>query len=272
MSSVYKYQDPTSRRRFGQPVISDRSRNIGTGSPRFIGFHFVRNILSSGLLSIDQCNYWFIRALNYWYGFPRRHYSGSGVAATRFVPRSVILGQALSGGVTTASDRFGLHDDGVMHTSYVLISFDIVTHIFQAIVIPETRMVVSVKTLYSSKLVGFNNDEEPIIEVDDTSYHMDTTLQVYNLTQEEFQNVDVDADPCSLFDGPIKESLILAMLPEVLVQGKIFDKKGIDHTTYNITFANAMKVPKQAGVFGGCGIWAMPMGIMLAFDMMYHLF
>nr|GEV94779.1 phospholipase-like protein [Tanacetum cinerariifolium] len=44
------------------------------------------------------------------------------------------------------------------------------------------------------------------------------------------------------------------MLPEVLMQGKIFDQKGIDHTTYNITFANAVKVPKQAGVFGDCGI------------------
>ncbi|GKD66282.1 hypothetical protein Tco_1308390, partial [Tanacetum coccineum] len=45
------------------------------------------------------------------------------------------------------------------------------------------RMVVSVNTPYSSKLVGFNNDEEPIIEVDDIGYQMDTTLQVYNLTQ-----------------------------------------------------------------------------------------
>nr|GFB31017.1 retrovirus-related Pol polyprotein from transposon TNT 1-94 [Tanacetum cinerariifolium] len=59
-------RSPNTIGRFGQPAISDRSRNIGTGSPRFIRFHFVRNILSSRLPSIDQCDYWFIRALNYW--------------------------------------------------------------------------------------------------------------------------------------------------------------------------------------------------------------
>nr|GFA39937.1 hypothetical protein [Tanacetum cinerariifolium] len=32
-------------------------------------------LLSFGLPSIDQFNYWVIRALNYWYGFPRRHYN-----------------------------------------------------------------------------------------------------------------------------------------------------------------------------------------------------
>ncbi|GJW26012.1 phospholipase-like protein [Tanacetum coccineum] len=44
-------------------------------------------------------------------------------------------------------------------------------------------------------------------------------------------------------------------LPEVLMQGEFFDQKGIDHTTYNITFANAVNVPRQAEVFGDCGIW-----------------
>nr|GEY90783.1 phospholipase-like protein [Tanacetum cinerariifolium] len=67
------------------------------------------------------------------------------------------------------------------------------------------RMVVSVNTPYFSKLVGFNNDDEPIIKDDDTGYQMDTTLQVYNPIQGEFQNMVVDADPCSFFVGPIKE-------------------------------------------------------------------
>ncbi|GJZ27454.1 phospholipase-like protein, partial [Tanacetum coccineum] len=143
---------------------------------------------------------------------------------------SHILVHGLCLSIQAASDRFGIHDDGVMHTSYVLISFGMVTHQFQIIVIPETviawlvapffisqlgnnlvvsanylvgegrllcgwllgvdgysvtsyRMVFSVNTPYSSKLVGFNNDEEPIIEVDDTGFQMDTTLQVYNPTQ-----------------------------------------------------------------------------------------
>nr|GEW32035.1 phospholipase-like protein [Tanacetum cinerariifolium] len=44
--------------------------------------------------------------------------------------------------------------------------------------VPEWHewMVVSVNTSYSFNLVGFNNDEELIIEVDDTGYQMDTTL------------------------------------------------------------------------------------------------
>nr|GEY67206.1 hypothetical protein [Tanacetum cinerariifolium] len=71
------------------------------------------------------------------------------------------------------------------------------------------RMVVSVNIPYSSKLDRFNNDEEPIIEVDDTGYQMDTTLQVYNPTQGEIQNVGVDADLGSFFVGAMKESLIL---------------------------------------------------------------
>nr|GEU67266.1 hypothetical protein [Tanacetum cinerariifolium] len=42
------------------------------------------------------------------------------------------------------------------------------------------RMIVSVPTPYSARLLGFNSDEEPIIEVDDIGYQMDTTLQVYH--------------------------------------------------------------------------------------------
>ncbi|GJS22327.1 phospholipase-like protein [Tanacetum coccineum] len=38
------------------------------------------------------------------------------------------------------------------------------------------RMIVSVPTPYYSRLLGFNMDEEPIIEVDDIGYQMDTTL------------------------------------------------------------------------------------------------
>ena len=31
--------------------------------------------------------------------------------------------------------------------------------------------------------------------------------------------------------------------------------KGIDPTTYAITFENAVNVPTQGGLFGDCGIW-----------------
>ncbi|GJU29753.1 F-box domain containing protein [Tanacetum coccineum] len=177
-----------------------------------------------------------------------------------------------------ASDRCGLHDDGVMHTSYVLVSFDMINHQFQIIVIPEPllvwlvapfcitqlgnnlvlsanyhvghsrllcawvlevnghavtsyRMIVSVPTPYSSRLLGFNMDEEPIIEVDEIGYQMDTTLQVYNRTHEQFQNLGVEANPGPFFIGAFKESLILsnetdhsfhpcAKIPEVMMQAK----------------------------------------------------
>ncbi|GKD74055.1 phospholipase-like protein [Tanacetum coccineum] len=50
-------------------------------------------------------------------------------------------------------------------------------------------------------------DEEPIIEVDDIGYQMDTTLQVYHRTQELFQNLGVEANSGSFFVGAFKESL-----------------------------------------------------------------
>ncbi|GJR57857.1 phospholipase-like protein, partial [Tanacetum coccineum] len=131
---------------------------------------------------------------------------------------------------------------------------------------PEWRewMIVSVPTPYSSRLLGFNMDEEPIIEVDDIGYQMDTTLQVYHRTQEQFQNLGVEANSGSFFVGAFKESLILsdetdrsfhpcvAKIPEVMMQARVFDQKGIDHTRYTISFTNAVNVPKQGGVFGDC--------------------
>ncbi|GJX57755.1 hypothetical protein Tco_0287652 [Tanacetum coccineum] len=118
----------------------------------------------------------------------------------------------------------------------------------------------------TTMLLGFNMDEEPIIEVDDIGYQMDTTLQVYHRTQELFQNLGVEANSGSFFVGAFKESLILsdetdrsfhpcANIPEVMMQAKVFDQKGIDHTRYTISFTNDVNVPKQGGVFGDCGIW-----------------
>ncbi|GKE07935.1 F-box domain containing protein [Tanacetum coccineum] len=128
-------------------------------------------------------------------------------------------------------------------------------------------MIVSVPTPYSSRLLGFNMDEESIIEVDEIGYQMDTTLQVYNRTHKQFQNLGVEANSGSFFVGAFKESLILsnetdrsfhpcvAKNPEVMMQVKVCDQNGIDHTRYTISFTNAVNVPKQGGVFGDCGIW-----------------
>nr|GEU53205.1 phospholipase-like protein [Tanacetum cinerariifolium] len=72
------------------------------------------------------------------------------------------------------------------------------------------RMIVSVPTPYSTRLLGFNSDEEPIIEVDDIGYQMDTTLQVYHRTHKEFQNLGVEANFGSFFVGAFRKLLILS--------------------------------------------------------------
>nr|GFA04007.1 phospholipase-like protein [Tanacetum cinerariifolium] len=52
--------------------------------------------------------------------------------------------------------------------------------------VTSSRIIFSVPTPYFARLLGFNSDEEPIIKVDDIDYQMDTTLQVYHRTHEEF--------------------------------------------------------------------------------------
>nr|GEY45803.1 phospholipase-like protein [Tanacetum cinerariifolium]GEY48828.1 phospholipase-like protein [Tanacetum cinerariifolium]GEY49622.1 phospholipase-like protein [Tanacetum cinerariifolium] len=44
-------------------------------------------------------------------------------------------------------------------------------------------------------------------------------------------------------------------LPKVLELLNVLDKKGIDKSTYQITFSIAENVPKQEGVFGDCRAW-----------------
>nr|GEX87648.1 F-box domain-containing protein [Tanacetum cinerariifolium] len=44
-------------------------------------------------------------------------------------------------------------------------------------------------------------------------------------------------------------------LPEVLELVNVFDKKGIDKSTYRVTFRIAENVPKHRGVFGDCEVW-----------------
>ncbi|GJX34604.1 hypothetical protein Tco_0246161 [Tanacetum coccineum] len=105
-----------------------------------------------------------------------------------------------------ASDRSGLHDDGVMHTSHSRLLCAWVLEV-NGHSITSYRIIVSVPTPYSFRLLGFNMDEEPIIEVDDIGYQMDTTLQVYHRTQELFQNLGVEANSGSFFVGAFKESL-----------------------------------------------------------------
>nr|GEX64585.1 hypothetical protein [Tanacetum cinerariifolium] len=120
------------------------------------------------------------------------------------------------------------------------------------------RMLFNIPTSHSVLLVGFTNNHMPIVEVDDLEYHLAHKLQVYDPISKEFQNVDMEADGGSFYIGPYKESL--AKLPEVMEHAEVFQKKGKDPTTYNITFRNAVDVPKQGGVFRDYGIWAILSG------------
>nr|GEV80191.1 hypothetical protein [Tanacetum cinerariifolium] len=82
-----------------------------------------------------------------------------------------------------------------------------------------TRMVVSVNTLYSSKLVGFNNDEEPIIKVDDTDEINSNKLDrhCFNVESdfvESLLNHDTFIDFSSKFDFSGELSHIKPEIPK----------------------------------------------------------
>ncbi|GJY54174.1 hypothetical protein Tco_0445838 [Tanacetum coccineum] len=85
------------------------------------------------------------------------------------------------------------------------------------------RMIVSVPTPYPVKLLGFNCDEEPIIDVDDIGYQMDTSLHVYNPTHGEFENLGIEAIFGSLFIGQFNES------SEIIRLGSQHDNPLVDH-------------------------------------------
>ncbi|GKB01450.1 hypothetical protein Tco_0829494 [Tanacetum coccineum] len=72
------------------------------------------------------------------------------------------------------------------------------------------RMIARVPTLYSGKLVGFSNTEEPIIEIDNSGYQTDYSLLEFNPIHGEFQNLGTERNgDCSFFIAPYKESLLL---------------------------------------------------------------
>ncbi|PWA67479.1 F-box domain-containing protein [Artemisia annua] len=62
------------------------------------------------------------------------------------------------------------------------------------------------------KLIGFTKDEEPIVECK-SNQHTTNSLQVYDKTSQQFQNIGIEANGGSFFIGPYKESLILLNQP-----------------------------------------------------------
>nr|GEX97007.1 F-box domain-containing protein [Tanacetum cinerariifolium] len=105
--------------------------------------------------------------------------------------------------------------DGSYTKTYVLVSFNLCTHQFQVSDIPEELRDVLSSPFHISQLAYPPVTLSPIVEVDDLGYQLAHKLQVYDPISEEFLNAEV------------------------------FQKKGIDPTTYNITFRNVVDVPKQ---------------------------
>ncbi|GJZ06367.1 F-box domain containing protein [Tanacetum coccineum] len=75
-------------------------------------------------------------------------------------------------------------------------------------------MLFSIPIIHSVKLIGFTNNDAPIVEVDELGYQLAYTLQVYDPVYEEFQGVCIEADGGSFYIGPYKESLILLNRPD----------------------------------------------------------
>ncbi|GJZ38765.1 phospholipase-like protein [Tanacetum coccineum] len=96
-------------------------------------------------------------------------------------------------------------------------------------------MLFSIPTIHSVKLIGFTNNDAPIVKVDELGYQLAHTLQVYDHVSEEFQGVCMEEDGGSIYIGPYKESLIL-----------------LNHPDHSLCILG--KLP-EGGVFGDCGIW-----------------
>ncbi|GJZ31844.1 hypothetical protein Tco_0576891 [Tanacetum coccineum] len=63
-----------------------------------------------------------------------------------------------------------------------------------------------------------------------------------------------------MYIGPsVRLTLLYILIQDrllVILEGaKVFDKKGIHPSDYNISFKLADNVPKQGGIFGDCGMW-----------------
>ncbi|GJW68093.1 F-box domain containing protein [Tanacetum coccineum] len=74
-------------------------------------------------------------------------------------------------------------------------------------------ILFSIPTSHSVLLVGFTNNDMPIVEVDELGYQLTHTLQVYDPISEEFHAVGMEGDGGSFYIGPFKESLPLLNRP-----------------------------------------------------------
>ncbi|PWA82328.1 F-box domain-containing protein [Artemisia annua] len=113
-------------------------------------------------------------------------------------------------------------NDGSEYKSYMMVSFNLVTQGFHVLDIPAQLLAQLPLPFYVSNL-------------------RDNVVVSGNLIVE---------DHCFFCVWTLE-----AGLPVVLEQAKVFKKKGIDPSTYAITFKNEKNVPAQGGLFGDCGIW-----------------
>ncbi|PWA74810.1 F-box domain-containing protein [Artemisia annua] len=204
-------------------------------------------------------------------------------------------------------------NDGGMYKNYMMVSFDLVTHRFQELYIPDQLLVnlplpffvsnlrdnivlsgninlgdhyvfwiwlltiaggtiasfqclLNIPTPCQLKLIGFNLNNDPILEVQNPEGFA-TTLGLYNIASGTFHNLGIEGDGvsfvtafwsclgCSQINRVYVSLYLQTGLPIVLEQAKVFEKKRINPANYAITFKNAHNIPSQGGLFGDCGIW-----------------
>ncbi|GKB10787.1 hypothetical protein Tco_0844710 [Tanacetum coccineum] len=184
------------------------------------------------------------------------------VDCTRLPRESIRIkrsGQAVVCGkkIWVGSEKF-YGDDGISYKLYMLVSFDLITHQFQVIDMPEQMLVgeflppyyisqlgnsiiitssfnfgdfhiiyawelevddgevssyrqlffIPYTAEHELKLIGFTKDKQPIVEAS-IFQQLHQSLQVFNPTFGNFQNVGVEANHGSFFIVPYKESLLL---------------------------------------------------------------
>ncbi|PWA74692.1 F-box domain-containing protein [Artemisia annua] len=134
------------------------------------------------------------------------------------LPRETIRikrsGQAVVGGKIfwVGSEKF-VYNDGSFHAEEYKILCAWVLEF-------DGRIVSSCTVLFTIpfpiehvvKFIGFTKDEEPIVE-SKSNQHSANSLQVYDKTSQQFQNIGIEANGGSFFIGPYKESLILLNQP-----------------------------------------------------------
>ncbi|PWA38011.1 F-box domain-containing protein [Artemisia annua] len=153
-------------------------------------------------------------------------------------------------------------NDGSEYKSYMMVSFNLVTQGFHVLGIPAQLLAQLPLPFYVSNLRD-NVVVSGNLIVEDHCFFCVWTLEVVGGSIQTFQclisiptpyplkliGFDNTNNPILEVQNPDEYVMNLAGLPVVLEQAKVFKKKGIDPSTYAITFKNEKNVPAQGCIF-----------------------